>query len=290
LFDIFTNRAENASLRVESLRTLGALKSPNLGAALKFAIAEPDPEIRKAASTLQAKTLPSDALSVVLRMLEQGIMPEKQSAIEVLGTMENRTVDPVLLMWLDRVISRKAPRELELEILEAAGKRKDPLLKSHLERFNAARSKDPLANNRETLAGGDPELGKKIFFERQDVQCMRCHKLDGTGGVVGPDLTGVGKRLTREELLESILLPNQKISKGYENLVIRMIGGATHVGLLRNEDAAHIYIESPEDGTLKIPKAEIENLDLGLSSMPPEIATALSKRDLRNLIEFLATQ
>ena len=69
-----------------------------------------------------------------------------------------------------------------------------------------------------------------------------------------------------------------------------MQGGATHVGLLKNEDSEHVYIESPEDGLLKIPKSEIENLDLGLSSMPPEIAAQLTKRDLRNLVEFLATQ
>ena len=140
-----------------------------------------------------------------------------------------------------------------------------------------------------------PELGKKIFLERQDVQCLRCHAINGIngnngGGVVGPDLTGVGKRLSREEILESILLPNNRISKGYENLVIKMKGGQTHVGFLKQEDAENVIIDSPEDGLLKVPKAEIEDLNLGISSMPPEIATALSKRDLRNIVEFLAAQ
>ena len=147
-----------------------------------------------------------------------------------------------------------------------------------------------MKNNSEALAGGDAELGKKIFFERQDVQCLRCHKVNDIGGVVGPDLTGVGKRLTRAELLESILLPNNRISKGFESLVIKMLDGSTHVGLLRSEDAENVIIDSPEDGLLKVPKAEIADLNLGLSSMPPEIATALNKQDLRNLVEFLASQ
>ena len=69
-----------------------------------------------------------------------------------------------------------------------------------------------------------------------------------------------------------------------------MADGKTHVGMLKKEDAENVFIESPEDGMLKVPKAEIADLNLGLSSMPPEIATQLSKRDLRNLIEFLATQ
>ena len=87
-----------------------------------------------------------------------------------------------------------------------------------------------------------------------------------------------------------MLLPNNRIAKGYENLVIKMKGGETHIGLLKQEDAESLIIDSPEDGLLKVPKAEIEDLSLGLSSMPPEIATALSKRDMRDLVEFLATQ
>jgi hypothetical protein len=59
---------------------------------------------------------------------------------------------------------------------------------------------------------------------------------------------------------------------------------------LKSEDAENVIIDSPEDGLLKVPKAEIADLNLGLSSMPPEIATALSKQDLRNLVEFLASQ
>lgn len=295
LFRIFTNQTEASALRVESLQALAALKAPSLGTALKFALTETDADVRKAAGSLQARSQPGDALTAVLRMLDNGIIPEKQSAIDMLGDMKNRTVDPVLLMWMDRVVSGKAPRELQLEILEAAAKRSDPMIKQHLQRYNDSRSKDPIANNREALAGGDPELGKKIFLERQDVQCLRCHTINGIngnngGGVVGPNLTGVGKRLSREEILESILLPNNRISKGYENLVIKMKGGQTYVGLLKQDDAENVIIDSPEDGLLKVPKAEIEDLNLGISSMPPEIATALSKRDLRNLVEFLATQ
>jgi quinoprotein glucose dehydrogenase len=290
LAETFKDKTASSALRVESLKALGQLKYSGLGSILKSAGDDPDPEVRKVSGSLQARLAPGDAVNVLLRMLENGDLPEKQSALEMLGGMENKTVDAVLLMWLDRATSGKAPRELHMEILDAAAKRSDPMIKSHLQRYNASRGKDPMKNNIEALAGGDPDLGKKIFFERQDVQCLRCHKIDNNGGIVGPDLTGVGKRLSREELLESILLPNNRISKGFESLVVKMQDGSTHVGLLRSEDAENVIIESPEDGLLKVPKAEIADLNLGLSSMPPEIATALSKQDLRNLIEFLASQ
>jgi quinoprotein glucose dehydrogenase len=290
LLQIFTNKHENADLRLEALHTLGIFKAPQLREALQSAATEENPEIRKEASVLQMKSRPADTVNVALRMLDTGILPEKQTALELLGNSPSPAVDPVLLMWVDRVGSGKAPKELYFEILEAAAKRKDPLIKSALQRVNETRSKDPLANHSECLAGGDPSAGKKIFLERADVQCIRCHQLNGTGGEVGPDLTGIGRRLSREDILESILLPNNKITKGYENLIIKMRKGETHVGLLRGEDPQNVIINSPEEGQLKLPKAAIEDLNLGLSAMPAEIASMLNKRDLRNLIEFLAEQ
>jgi quinoprotein glucose dehydrogenase len=290
LLQIFTDKEESTALRLEALRTMSALKALQLRDALQIAAADESPEVRKEAAALQMKSRPADTVRVALRMLDTGIIPEKQTALELLGNSPGNAVDPVLLMWLDRVSSGKAPKELSLEILEAAAKRKDPLIKSQLQRYNEARSSDPLANHSECLAGGDASAGKKIFFERADVACLRCHKLNGTGGEVGPDLAGVGSRLSREDLLESILLPNNKITRGYENLVIKMKNGETHIGLLRAEDVENVIIESPEDGRLKLPKAKIADLNLGLSAMPAEIASMLSKRDLRNLIEFLATQ
>jgi quinoprotein glucose dehydrogenase len=290
LLNIFTNRDEPASLRLEALRSLAAFKAPELRKALSVASSDENLEIRKEAGALQLKSLPADSISVAMRMLENGIIPEKQTALELLGNSASSAVDPILMMWLDRVVSGKAPREISLEIIEAATKRKDPLIKSQLQRFNERRSNDPMANHLECLAGGDALAGKKIFFERADVACLRCHKLNGTGGEVGPDLSGVGSRLSREDLLDSIVLPSNRIAKGYENLVVKMKSGQSHVGLLRGEDAENVIIESPEDGRLKLPKAEIEDLNLGLSAMPAEIVGMLSKRDLRNLIEFLAAQ
>jgi quinoprotein glucose dehydrogenase len=290
LVQIVTNKAETAKIRVTALKALEKFKDPRLSQVLSSISTDSNSELRKEASTLRVKGQSGDTLGTLVAMLNNGVIPEKQTAIEMLGTLPGKSADPVLLMWLDRVVSGKAPPELDLEILEAAAKRNDPLIKSSLDRFNKGRANDPMAQRSECLAGGDANLGKKIFFERQDVQCIRCHKLAGTGGEVGPDLTGVGARLTRAELLESIVLPNARIAKGFQNLVIKMKDGHSYAGLLKKEDLENIYIDSPEDGPLRIPKDEVQDLNPGLSAMPAEIASMLSKRDLRNLIEFLAAQ
>jgi quinoprotein glucose dehydrogenase len=292
LLAIVSNKTAPTELRIESLKALAAFKDPRLKDAIQVANADQNAALRKVAAPLEVKSAaPANAASAALKLLDTGSIPQKQSALEALGDLQGPSVDPILLMWLDRAISGKAPKEIQLEILEAAAKRKDPLVKSTFDRFMANRAKEnPLGNYTECLAGGDADAGKKIFFERNDLGCLRCHKINGEGGEVGPDLTGIGSRVNREYLLESMVLPNAKITQGYENLVITMKDGKNHIGLLKGEDAQNVTISSQEDGVLKLPKADIQNLDLGLSAMPADLVRMMSKRDLRNLIEFMATR
>lgn len=291
LYAIFANKTGPADLRLDAFRALADFSHPKLKQALQIAINDPDPAIRKEASAVQLKLRPADAASTALRLLDEGSIPEKQHALQILaGLPGGPAVDPTLIVWLDRVASGKAPKEIALEVLEAAASRRDPLIQSQLKRFNDSRaSAPPAVQYSEALYGGSAELGKKIFFERQDVQCLRCHKINGAGGDLGPDLTGIGARASREYILESIVAPNASMSPGFENLVIKLRNGESYIGRLRQEEFESIIIDSPEDGLLKIPKASIETLDPGLSSMPP-VTNLLSRREIRDLVEFLASQ
>jgi mono/diheme cytochrome c family protein len=48
-------------------------------------------------------------------------------------------------------------------------------------------------------------------------QCTRCHGIGENESIVGPDLDGVGERLSRSELLESLLDPGAAITAGFGN-------------------------------------------------------------------------
>ena len=65
------------------------------------------------------------------------------------------------------------------------------------------------------LKEGDVAKGRDIFFNNHVVACNRCHAFDGQAGGVGPDLTDVGSRLTRKQLLDSILDPNAEIAESW---------------------------------------------------------------------------
>ena len=65
---------------------------------------------------------------------------------------------------------------------------------------------------------GNPKLGADLFFNQ--MKCVACHQVNGTGGILGPDLTSIGAINTQEYLRESILDPNKVVVKGYEKNVM----------------------------------------------------------------------
>jgi quinoprotein glucose dehydrogenase len=182
------------------------------------------------------------------------------------------------------------PKELELDLIEAAGKRSSPEVKEKLSKYQASKPKDDvLASYEESLFGGNVDAGKKIFFERADVQCVRCHRINGTGGDVGPDLSHVSAQKDRRYLLESIVFPNRQIAQGYEAVMVTLKNDESYAGVFKSETASNLVINTPQSGLVTVKKSDIETRQKSLSPMPEGMAQILSKRDLRDLIAFLST-
>src|SRR5207253_743885 len=128
-----------------------------------------------------------------------------------LGALAESAADEILGRELERLTAGQVPQEIQLDLIEAASKRSADSVKQKLERYQASKTKeDPSTDFRETLAGGNAAAGKKVFFERPEAQCVRCHKIEGQGGDVGPDLSHIGAQKDRNYLLESMILPNKQ--------------------------------------------------------------------------------
>ncbi len=289
LFELLSDNQAKPEVRAAALSALSALKSPRLNDALKIAKSDASETLHKAASKLEGAGGGDEAVESLAATLDKGSFGEMQAALQGLAGIKGKAADKVISKWMDNVIAGKAPREVLLDVIEAAAKRSSPSIKKKLEAYQAAKDpKDDLAAFRETLYGGDAKAGKEIFYERPEAACFRCHKMNSEGGEVGPELTGIGSRQTREYLLESIVYPNKQIAPGFESALVTMQNGTSYAGVIKSEDANELVINSPEDGILKLKKAEIKNREKGQSAMLPELANVLSRQDLRNVIEFLA--
>jgi quinoprotein glucose dehydrogenase len=289
LLTLVADRKRAPLVRVQTLKALESLKDPRLAEAIDLALADAEPRLRAEGRQVLARLEPARALPELAKVLEKGTIVEQQAALDSLGRLSLKGADPILAGWLDRLLAGKAPPELQLDILEAAGRRRAAQIKQRLARFEASRSKtDPLAKYRESLAGGDAEAGRRIFFERSEVSCVRCHKVHGTGGEVGPDLSTIGKQQSREYLLESVVEPNRQIAKGYETVVLVLKDGQVKSGILKKEDAHAVQLMTPEGNLVTVAREEVEERTRGRSAMPDDVIRYLSRADLRDLVEFLA--
>lgn len=78
----------------------------------------------------------------------------------------------------------------------------------------------PILGKKETKEiVGNAATGEKIFRTHQVAACIRCHALNGEGGIVGPPLDGIGLRKDRNYILESLVNPTAELAEGYEKLV-----------------------------------------------------------------------
>lgn len=281
-----------SNIRVAALQTLSEFHDPRVMDAVKLVLADSDENMRKEGTRLQAQIKPGDATAALALVLNNGTLTEKQGAFAILSTLGGDAADKLLAEWLDRLIAGKVEREVQFDLLETAGKRNSDLIKDKLKQYEASRPKDDeFAGFRETLYGGNAEAGRKIFMERPDASCVRCHKVKGFGGEVGPELTGIITRHDREYILESVLFPNKQIAPGFESVILQMKGGESYAGIVKRQDDKVLTLVSTDDGTLvKLNKDDIERSVKGQSAMPEGMGGILTKTDIRNLVEFLATQ
>jgi quinoprotein glucose dehydrogenase len=291
LFAAATDANVSPEVRLAALKALATLDSPHLKDALDTALSSTDKALSLEARRLSLKLSPGDALSQASLALETGTVEEKQSALQSLGTLPDHEADKILAKWLDRLAQGKVPPAAQLELLESAALRKDARVKEKLAAFEAKRDpNDPLAHYKECLEGGDAAIGRQVFAEKAEAACMRCHKVKGEGGDVGPDLAGLASKHDRTYLLESIVHPNGAIAQGFENVLLTLKDGSFAVGIASSEDATEIVLTPLAPGPRQhVKKADIKQRDIVPSPMPEGLAEVLGKRDLRNVVEYLSS-
>jgi quinoprotein glucose dehydrogenase len=179
---------------------------------------------------------------------------------------------------------------IQLDLLDAAEKAKSSdlgqLAKSILEKRPAD---NPVAQFADCLEGGDAIRGRAIFFGSAAASCRRCHKINGEGSDVGPDLSEIGKTKPRDYLLEAIVNPNAKIAEGFETAVFAMDDGQIYSGVVKKEDEQAFRIVTPKGELLTIEKAHVEGRAKGQSGMPSDISKQVPRREVRDLVEYLTT-
>lgn len=150
---------------------------------------------------------------------------------------------------------------------------------------------DDLAPQLEQLgAGRSVETGQKLFRE---IGCAECHRFGGEGGSVGPNLTGIGRRLTPRDLLESLLLPAAKIADEYAVFVVATDRGQVFSGRIDREDAQTLVLRpmAADEPPIEVPLDQIdERHKSNISNMPAGTLNVLNQDEILDLLNYLLSE
>lgn len=242
-------------IQLEAVKSLGRMENPEAGRLL-----------------LAAETWPA-------------YTPRMKSA--VISAMVSRT-PTVLQLFTAIEESVVAPAEIPSVIRQRLMNEDDDSVNRQARRlFNGLEAGGRMAVYQEFLEildkPADPALGKAVFNN----SCSSCHSYAGTGGDVGPDLSGV-KNQPPDALLLHILVPNYEVLPAYQATAVRTADGRSFSGWIAAESENSITLRTAFGTDESILRSNIETIHhSGLSLMPDGLEQTMKGDDLANLIAFL---
>ena len=133
----------------------------------------------------------------------------------------------------------------------------------------------------------DPQAGRRIFFHVAGAACSQCHRYEGRGNVVGPDLSLIAKQGTPREILQSILEPNREVAPQFYTTHLELTDGSDFTGILLRSSSNEVY-RNGFGQEVTFQKSEIQDRkELRSSLMPSGLLDTMSDREVRDLLAFL---
>jgi len=197
-----------------------------------------------------------------------------------------------LLRSIDR---RELPTPAWGLVIEKATRHDDVSIRDLFERFLPAEQRiqrlGSVVRPEEILSlSGDQARGKQVFFENTGVSCKNCHRIQNEGKEVGPDLTTIGKKLTRDQLLESILEPSKRIDPKYVTYLAEVDDGRILTGLLVTSDANEVVLKDAQNKVIRIPTKQIEQIVPQRQSLMPDLLLRdMTGQQVADLLAYLGS-
>ncbi|WP_261342894.1 PVC-type heme-binding CxxCH protein [Crateriforma conspicua] len=151
---------------------------------------------------------------------------------------------------------------------------------SEIDRHNAIRT---LAG----LRGGSSRRGEGVFKQ----VCSACHMIGDLGKKFGPDLSDIGSRMTKEQLITAIIHPNDTIAKGFETVTVLTLDGVVQTGFVLKETDEVLSLGIADGKQVDILQDDIDFVQpKKASSMPEGLIKTIAPIEFLDLISYLSSQ
>ena len=281
------NTALPAGPRVAALQALAAMAVPLPADLSEKLRADRSPEVKRA---LLSTDQGGQSVKALADSLAQGSQADRQNALAALGRIQSPEAAAILIDRMKVLVAGRVAEELKLDVLEAARASTDMQLVNLVKDYEKSFPQgDPVAPLLASRFGGNAETGAKLLSDRAELSCLQCHMIHGRGSNIGPDLSGIGSRVDRSYLLESLVTPGARIAKGFALIAVTKTDGAQVAGTIQKETATELVLKDPAGKILTIPSARIQSRSEPVSGMPAGLLSQLTPFQLRDLIEYLAS-
>ena len=133
----------------------------------------------------------------------------------------------------------------------------------------------------------DADAGARVFFHPKSGGCSKCHRIDGRGADVGPDLSSIG-RTERRHILESILQPSNTVAPHYVAWHLETADGKVRTGMLLHTQLDEYTYLDPKGDRFKLKTGDlVEQRPLAVSIMPEGLIDRMTDQELRDLLAYL---
>lgn len=292
LLNAIDRQDRDASERIAMLKALRNLNKPGLtDGIVNLLKANPPANLRIEALRTLASLEPATAATWAMESLDAADISVQRAAIEILG----QTSTGARLVG-ERYLAKKLPRELLPSISDALRKHtsNNPAMATML---TSVMKGGLLVTNQQAevekvrqlvLTKGDATKGRAIYLNSSTLACVTCHKLEGVGGQIGPDLTRIWDTTSIEKIIESMVEPSKEIKEGYRSYRLTTNDGRTLTGLKIAETPAEITIREANGADVRIKRTNVAELAVSnVSLMPDNVISQLSFDQFIDLVAFL---
>jgi putative membrane-bound dehydrogenase-like protein len=257
---------------------------------------------------LDSKALPFERLDAARALAAAKLSPPQQRATVELVSRVGPLELPPLLAAVERI--EKPDRELGHRLVSALERSSSQTaispaqLRDALANFSAevrdsaqplimkisvddAKKAARLRQVEKQLTSGNAAHGKLVFFSNR-AACGACHRVQGEGGVIGPDLSRIGRVRRRVDLLESILFPSSTLVNEYETFSVVTRDGRTHQGVIQHATPTAIVLRNAQREETEVARADIEEIARSKTSiMPQGLEQTIRLDELSDLLAYL---
>lgn len=292
LVEIASSEKASSDLRLSAIEAMVDLQGTDAILQLEKLTSDRAASVRATALAQLARIAPQQSIAKLKSAVQSKEALEAQFAWDTLASLNTRPdIQQTLQTGLTDYLNENLAPTVRLNVrdaLEAANQSQwNKALAEFDSKMNASDS--TIAGYEDCLEGGDAEAGKNLFYTKTELSCVRCHKVQNEGGEVGPDLSAIAVTKDRKYLLESIVNPDAKIAEKFETIMLLTDDDRIVTGILRSESATTIELINAEGEIIKVDSDFVISRKKGKSAMPADLVKNMTRRELRDLVAFLAT-